>query len=158
MPGIEEAQGAAFRARTPFRRGVHAGQRVASLVKGPQHIGRVPDVAVTDEVLLGLLVRVQRSLVVGEKPRVARMVPRHEGMPCKRLSEGGDLRIDPSELVVASTSPEETGQRTYYSVGHAVIVVAPVGRGANFRRRSPSSAPSDRRRNAGRSTQADHSV
>ncbi|WP_405851891.1 hypothetical protein OG361_04135 [Streptomyces sp. NBC_00090] len=75
--------------------GVHAGQRVAPLVEGPQHAGGVPQVPVADEVPLGPLIRVQHPLVVGEEPGAVHMVVRQEGMPGKRLPERGDLRLDP---------------------------------------------------------------
>lgn len=88
------------------------------LVKGTQHIGSVLEGAVTDELAFGLLVSVQRPLIVGKESRVVRMAARHEGMPGESFPERGDLRVDACEFVLTSASPEEPGERPYYSSGH----------------------------------------
>ncbi|MEV0660549.1 hypothetical protein ACIBI3_00235 [Actinomadura luteofluorescens] len=121
MTRVEEAQGTAGRRGTAREAGVDAGERVAALVQRDQHICGVRAVAVSDEGPLGLVVRVERTRVVGQESGVHGVLLGHEGVPRQRLTEGSDLGVDDGQFVLAppTEDPEhgcpspETPSRSY---------------------------------------------
>lgn len=134
VTGIEEAQRTPPRPWPPFEHGLHAGQRMAPLIEGAQHVSGVPKVPVADETPFGLLVRVQRPLVVSEETGIVLVVPRREGVPGEHLAERRDLRIDAGKPRLPPASPQETGDRSHYPVSHAGDCNRSVGLGPRLRR------------------------
>ncbi|MGK5554214.1 hypothetical protein ACSNOI_21605 [Actinomadura kijaniata] len=106
MPRVEEAQRTPRRDRLSRDPGVDAGQGVPAVVQGAQDVGRVPQVAVADEVALGALVGVQGAFVVRQQFGVRAVPRRDERVPRQRLAERGDLGVDRRQLVRALPSEE----------------------------------------------------
>lgn len=53
-----------------------------------------------------------------EETGIVPVVARFEGMPCERLPERGDLRVDLSKFIRTPAAPEQTGDRPHCPVSH----------------------------------------
>lgn len=97
MPGIEEAQREARRQRPTRQSCIQAGQRMPPLVQGAQHILGVLAVPIAEEGSFGLLVGIQRTLIVGGHSRVVAGT-RHEVVGGHSLAESRDLGVDAGQF------------------------------------------------------------